>query len=192
MTITPTRTSSRDDFNHHQSISVSRKIASIVDVITPIETLIFALIEPPNYKMRNALFEWTITAAAIVSLAMATTAPFRPPGWLSSSSASRLGVDIRGGSTSPKKKKNDPVAAAEEGEPVTVDAELLYLPGLLDTVITRTRKVRRVTRCASLEAGAVFVMRRSQTNKKTRIIRRQPPRQTTRLPLVPRRLRNSK
>lgn len=89
--------------------------------------------------MRNALFEWTITAAALVTLATATTTPFRTPGWLSSSRP--VVVDLRGGSTAPKKKnkKDDPV---EEEEPVTVDAELLYLPGLLDTVITRTRKVR--------------------------------------------------
>jgi hypothetical protein len=87
--------------------------------------------------MRHAV--WTLTAAALVSWATATTTtPFRPPGWLAPRLIAR---DVRGGSTAPKKKKEEP---AEEEEPVTVDAELLYLPGLLDTVITRTRKVRNV------------------------------------------------
>jgi hypothetical protein len=83
--------------------------------------------------MRHAV--WTFTAAALASWATATTTPGR--GWLSPKLAL---VDVRGGSTAPKKKKEEPEKADEE--PLTVDAELLYLPGLLDTVITRTRKVR--------------------------------------------------
>ena len=119
-------------------------IVSIVGVVIQlIENLSFCADSITNYTMRNA-FVTTITAAALVSLATATATPFRPPGWLSSAS-SRL--DIRGGSTSSKKKskKEDPPV---EEEPVTVDAELLYLPGLLDTVISRTRKVRDVFVCS--------------------------------------------
>jgi hypothetical protein len=55
-----------------------------------------------------------------------------------------VALDTRGGASKKKKKKSSKKEEKKESEAEpeeTVDAEELYLPGLLGTVITRTNKV---------------------------------------------------
>lgn len=97
--------------------------------------------------------EATVLAAAVSLSTAALFAPNQPQvafaagrrGLVSTvnddkTSSLQVTLDTRGGASKKKKKKKAPKKEEEEPKE-TVDAEQLYLPGLLDTVIRRTNQV---------------------------------------------------